>query len=383
MVAVTARQIEAARPGEVLWDDKIRGLHVRVFPTKRTFYLYYRTKQRQERRPKLGDYGILTIPAARDIARERLAEVAQGKDPGAASDRHTFEDLECRFLEVHGSKRKAKTQEMYRTAFAHAAKLRPASVASISRGDIADLHHGMRAMPVQANRVLAVLHKAFNLAEVWGWRPIHSNPVHGIDRNREKKRRRYPSTEEARRLFSALDGFDHQVFAGYVWLLVLTGARPGEIRTARREWVQKDGLHLPDSKGGEAVVVLPKAAQDVIKRLPVIVGNPHLIPGAREGQPLVGTLKLWGRLLKEAKVDGLQMRDLRRYFASLGLSAGLTLEAVGQLLRHRQTQTTKTYAYLLNDAANRAAEATAAELIRVRTSWRHSSVVSRTTSRRP
>ena len=71
---------------------------------------------------------------------------------------------------------------------------------------------------------------------------------------------------------------------------------------------------------------------------------------------MIGTPKHWTRLLEAAKVQKLQMRDLRRYYASLGLSGGLTLEQVGQMLGHKHAQTTKRYAFLMTDAANLAAE---------------------------
>ena len=52
-------------------------------------------------------------------------------------------------------------------------------VGDVKRSDIADLHHGIRHIPYQANRTLGVLSKLFNLAEVWGLRPDGSNPCPG------------------------------------------------------------------------------------------------------------------------------------------------------------------------------------------------------------
>jgi hypothetical protein len=49
------------------------------------------------------------------------------------------------------------------------------------------LHHELRGKPGAANRCLALLSKMFNLAEAWGLRPEHSNPVRHIDRYPERK----------------------------------------------------------------------------------------------------------------------------------------------------------------------------------------------------
>ncbi len=49
-------------------------------------------------------------------------------------------------------------------------------VPDVRRRDVAELHHGLRAKPSQANRTLSVLSRMFPLAEIWGWRPDGANP---------------------------------------------------------------------------------------------------------------------------------------------------------------------------------------------------------------
>jgi site-specific recombinase XerD len=72
--------------------------------------------------------------------------------------------------------------------------------------------------------------------------------------------------------------------------------------------------------------------------------------------------KGWAGILKRAKVADLRMHDLRRFYASTGLSAGLTLEAVGSLLGHASTSTTAGYAYMQTGAAKAAADLTGAAI---------------------
>lgn len=340
-------------------DVKVPGLMLRHRATRSSWHLYYRGKDGREHRPKIGDARGVSRAQARDIARQWLGRAAAGQEPNPAADRRTIADLRKRFDEVHAPKRKPGTAIMYGTAWNHILpRLGRHAVSTLSRRDVADFHHGMRAIPTTANRALAVLRKALNLAEVWGWRPPRSNPVYGIEFYREKKRRRYPAPDEIDRIIAALKRCDDPVFVGLVRLVAMTGCRPSEIRTARREWIKPEGLVLPDSKGGADVVALSKAARAEAAAMPVIAGNPYLVPGVADGRPMIGVGKKWRRLMKDAKVDGLQLRDLRRLYASVGLSeAGLSLEAVGQLLRHKQTQTTKVYAYLMTDARQAAAEA--------------------------
>lgn len=49
--------------------------------------------------------------------------------------------------------------------------------AAVTQADIESFHRSLKETPTQANRTLSLLSKAFNIAERWGWRPQHTNPV--------------------------------------------------------------------------------------------------------------------------------------------------------------------------------------------------------------
>jgi integrase len=111
-------------------------------------------------------------------------------------------------------------------------------VADLTRADIAKLHHANRASPYQANRLLAVLSKMFNLAERWGLRPDGSNPCRLIEKFAEGKRERMLSPVELARLGEALAAYDGSPYAvAAIKFLVFTGARLGEVLGLRCEWV--------------------------------------------------------------------------------------------------------------------------------------------------
>lgn len=223
-------------------------------------------------------------------------------------------------------------------------------VRSFTRTDILQLKADMRETPVQANRTIALLSHAFNLAEDWGWRDQQSNPCHRVKRYRELPRTRYPSDDEAARLMNALFLWKEKQpwFVGMVLLLIMTGCRRMEIQGARREWIQGDRLVLPDSKTGAKIVPLNSQAQAIIRGIPKVQGNPYLIVGRRPGQHLISPGKLWKELLDEAGIEKLHMHDLRRFFASVAISSGNTLEQTMQLMGHTQAQTTKRYAFLMS-----------------------------------
>ena len=77
-------------------------------------------------------------------------------------------------------------------------------VAEITRAEIANLHNRMSDTPYEANRCLALISKAFNLAELWGMRPEGSNPCRHVKKFPERKRKRFLSPMELARLGETL-----------------------------------------------------------------------------------------------------------------------------------------------------------------------------------
>ena len=98
-----------------------------------------------------------------------------------------------------------------------------------------------------------------------------------------------------------------------VRLLLLTGARLGEI--LRLRWEQIDWEHgmvrLSDSKTGARTLYLPPPAQEVLRQLERIEGNPWCLPGKIHGQPLVNPQKPWRRIRRQAGLDDVRLHDLR------------------------------------------------------------------------
>ncbi|TIM41726.1 MAG: site-specific integrase [Mesorhizobium sp.] len=367
------RPAASGAPGTAWNDPKVPGLRLRYLATKAVYYLSYRTKTGKQRAYKIGDVRFVTLTAARTNAKEVLARVAKGEDPAGEkaelATRPDIDQLRTWHIERHAeTKNKESWREDVKALYINhiIPHLGPKmAVADVEESHIEALHHKMRATPNQANRVAAALHKAFNLAEKWGWRPRKSNPVQ-VERYKERKRKRLPQADEAIRLLIALNAMrdTDPHFVGLIELLCFTGARLTEIMHARWEWVKADGLHLPDSKGGEKILPLSVLAREVLKDIPRLRGNPWIICGRLHGRHMVNVTHPWKRLMKAANItENLIRHDLRRFFASAGISGGLTLSGVGSLLGHMDPQTTKRYAFLLTGAAQKMAD-TASEQVK-------------------
>ena len=374
MAKLTKRAVDAAKPDPkkdvFLWDSEIPGFGLRTTPAGRKRYVFrYRNQERQCKFMTLGPHGVLTPDEARRRASRLLADVKDGKDPAAEraerNESPTVSELSERYLDEHAQTRKkprslAEDRRLLNAIVVPALGKR--MVAEVTKKDIARFHHNNRERPYQANRVLALLSKMFNLAEHWGLRPDGSNPTRHVEKFPEKKRERFLSKDELTALGTALSdseqaGAESVSVITAIRLLILTGARLNEILSLEWAFVDMDDgvLRLPDSKTGAKAIPLGAAAIELLQNVPHVKGNPYVCPGKKQGNHLVGLPKAWKRILDKAGLSDIRLHDLRHSFASVGASAGMGLPIIGALLGHKEMATTQRYAHLAADPLKEAA----------------------------
>ena len=267
-------------------------------------------------------------------------------------------------------------------------------VADIEFADIDRLHRRItkRGSPYEANRARAVLSKMFNLAIKWKMRA--DNPVKGVERNDEEKRAHYLDPEkELPRLASALAEHDDKQASDIIRLLLLTGARRGEVQAMRWDQLDLDraswtkpSAHTKQKKTHHAVLSdaavhllrgLRADAEEVAKAKGAEVSE-WVFPSDGETGHRVEIKKNWAAVCKAAGITrtvmekdstgrmravikhAARIHDLRHSYASILASAGLSLPIIGALLGHTQPATTARYAHLFNDPLRKAAEQAAA-----------------------
>ena len=239
-------------------------------------------------------------------------------------------------------------------------KLGSLRVAAVRRADIETFHREVsKTAPVRANRGLSLLRKVFNLAIGWGI--CSDNPARGIERNPEHRRERYLSPDELERLMTALAEHPYRASANAVRLLLLTGARRGEVLGAT--WDQFD------IKAGVWVKPAATTKQKKLHRIPLSAParlllaemhakaeGPALFPGRRENAAQTDLKRFWATVCRQAGIKGLRIHDVRHSYASFLASGGLSLPVIGALLGHSSPITTHRYAHLLDEPLRAATE---------------------------
>jgi integrase len=346
---------------KITYDTELHGFGCRVYASgARTFVLNYRTKAGRERRITIGSFPDWGTVAARTEAAELKKAIDRGGDPlgdiQATRAAPTVNDLCDRFIAEYLPKKRPSTQHTYRLQIDN--EIRPAlgrlKVTEIAFTDCDGLHRKItgRGTAYRANRVIALLSRMLSMSIRWKWRT--DNPCKGIERNDEHKRRRYLSADEIVRLSMALDEFSDQQSANIIRLLLLTGARRGEVLAAR--WADFDAKFRTWTKPGsttkqrsEHIVPLNNEARRLLVaiRRQVPADAEWVFPA--NGGHRKDVKDAWAIICDRAKINGARVHDLRHTYASILVSAGQSLPTIGALLGHATPTTTFRYAHLSAD----------------------------------
>ena len=357
------------RGNRIFYDDVVSGFGCRVTAAgARAFVLNYRRRgDGLERRYTIGAWPDWSVAGARDEAKRLKRDVSGGVDPlgDLRSERAaaTMRDLCDRFIEDYLPRKRPSTQKSYRQQIT--AEIIPIlgrlKAANVTFADVDGLHRKIsQRAPYRANRTLALLSRMFTMAIKWQMRT--DNPCKGVERNQEVKRKRYLSGDELARLVAALGKLKDRQSADIIRLLVLTGARRGEVLQARwRDFDLESGMWskpgATTKQKSEHQVPLSGAARQLLLDIRQRTAEPAdwAFPAA-DGSHRRDVKDAWARLCHEANITGARLHDLRHTYASLLVSAGLSLPIVGALLGHTQPSTTQRYAHLTHDPLRAATE---------------------------
>lgn len=276
MPKLTKRIVEALERNPdrdvFVWDADVRGFGVRVKPSgTKTFIIQYRNVERRTRRFVIGQYGVLTVEVARDLAKKKLATVIDGADPSqerrSAREGMTVAEVCDWYLEeaeagrllgrnrrpikassVSGDRSRIEQHIKPLIGMRVVAHLRLADIeslqADIAAGRSARVRRVGRGGQTSggagvAGRAISTLRSLLNHARRLGI--IEQSPANGVRVIASNKLKRRLSAGEVRHLGKIMKQMEregeHPAGLAAIRVMLLTGFRRMEVLSMRKEWV--------------------------------------------------------------------------------------------------------------------------------------------------
>ena len=405
MTRLTKRTIDALKPVRLrdtfLWDGELRGFGVRVKPSgTKTFMIQYRNLEGRTRRCVIGQYGVLTVEQARDMAQKKLAAVIDGADPSA--ERHAIRqgftvsalcdwyltEAEAGRL-IGRNRRPIKASSLSGDRSRIALHIKPLignrvvsqlKLADIERlqGDIA-AGRTARARKIGrggqtaggigvAARAISTLRSLLNHARRLGL--IEVSPATGVRIMAPQKLKRYLSAGEIRHLGKVMTQMEregeHPTGLAAIRVMLLTGFRRMEVLAMRKEWVQPDDnlVRFPDTKSGPQIRVAGDAAMTVLEAQALRSHSHYIFPADWGDGHFIGVVRVLQRVCMRAGLDEVTPHTLRHSFASMAAAQGFSELTISGLLGHAPRGVTQRYVHL-DTALIIAADQVAAEIARL------------------
>ncbi len=321
------------------------GLVLRVTPTgQRTWVIVYRLSGKQTWLT-VGTYPEMSLADARIRLLEVKQEVSAGRDPAATkSSAVTVNEIFEQYRNDVCAGMAEGTQGKINGTFAHHVlpawgsrhpdMLRALDLALLVRKAAQPRKHGGRV--VGGKGVSENVRKWVN--HMWRWAKnqglVETNPFADVPSTyKYTPRTRRLKLDEARAVWLALQDYGGYPFEYLFRLLMLTGARLGEIAQAKPNWLKTDALEIPATytkTRAEQLIPLTHQMRDVIASLPregdylfTTVGN----------RPVSGFSTMRQRVRQLSGLD-FNPHDLRRTMATEMQRMGLQPHVIEACLGH-------------------------------------------------
>ncbi|GAA0308803.1 site-specific integrase [Sphingomonas oligophenolica] len=348
-----------------LRDSVVPALALRVRSSGSRSWVVLRTKDGKTVRETLGDAVSVPLASARlmasgpVVAKSPIKEITE-PDERLFKPAATVADMLPRFLTFGANGRwKPSTgrqmESVGRTCILPL--LGDRKLQDITPQDVACWHRDVTAQTSSARMALSTLSGLMLFAEDHGVRPAGSNPCRGLRKKAKGHRGRHLPPGSVKRLWAALDRLHGRMpdYCDAVRLLLLTGARRSEVLGLQWDLIAGPRAVLEDSKSGPRTIWLNAPAREILDARRAASASLYVFPSPRIDGPLTAMDAPWRAILKEAGLSGMRLHDLRHHFASVAVSNGIDIRLVGQLLGHRDIDSTLGYAHLATGALTKSA----------------------------
>jgi integrase len=339
LTATAVERIRAPASGQTdHFDQGYPGLALRIsYGGSKSWVYFYRLFGKQKRLT-LGRWPSMSLSAAREAWRDARKTIDKGESPqhqrpAAANSFAAVADEWLKRDQVH-NRSCAKVKRLIERCAKPAWEGR--QISTIGRRDINDLIDAVadRGAVVMARRLHAHLHRLFRWAVGRGI--LETNPMAHLPKpGSEAPRDRVLTDTELAEVFKNVTKL-RPPFPTIFQLLILTGARRGEITGLRWSEIKDDTIILPRdrTKAGEIhSIPLSPPAIDIIKQLPRI--GPSDFVFTINGRNAVTDLAASKERLDDiTKIPPWHTHDLRRTVATGLQRLGINLQVIEAVLGH-------------------------------------------------
>lgn len=262
---VRAAKCEEGKSKQEFYDDTLKGFVLEVRSNgRKTYFLKVISPDGTRKSIKIADATLLDADTARTKALKLKRSIEEGKDviidtPETQQKAPTLEEFYSEYYLPYVQKH-IKSFEANRSLFKN--HILPAfgstPMNEIKKLQVMKLHtemvHKKRLAPATANKTLIFISHAYNLAKELELEAIEENPASGVKPFEENNaRERYLTKREAKKLLIAVHQSENRHLKYIIQMLILTGARRGEVLKAR--WRDFDEVQMnwtiPTTKNGK------------------------------------------------------------------------------------------------------------------------------------
>ena len=363
-----------------MWDATTPGLGLRTTPAGKPAYVFQSIYSGNTVRITIGNPSAWSIPDAQAKARELQRLIDEGKDPrdlkrdaiAAQREKQAEEAAQAVTVgeawSIYIEARRAKWgdshhQDHHRYAQA-GGEPKKRGKGKTEPGPL----HPLMALPLRdltADRVQAwaaketavrptVTRNAWRLLRAFlSWCSEHPDYAAAVPSTNPAQARKVKEVlgkagvkqdalqrEQLSAWFTAVQGLSNATVAAYLQVLLLTGARPGEVLALRWEDVnvQWRGLTIRDKIEGERVIPLTAYVHHLLAALPRRNAWVFASP-TKEGAHLTEPNHAHDRACAVAGIEVLTLHGLRRSFKSLTEWLEVPAGVVAQLMGHKPSAT--------------------------------------------
>lgn len=367
--ALSQFKVEEGKKKEIVFDTELTGFGACVTAKgSKSYCIIFRDAKGKQRQGTLDKVGKISVAQAREMAKQRLEELARARlnQPATAmAFCPTMDEFFYKtFLPLVKSTSKSYMthSSMYRT------HIQPVfaqhRLDAITEDEVVAFHTLLKqkkSLVVKATaevdtlsestvkRTLILFRHILNVAIRNKNVPLTENVTKVLRLSTVRMvKGQFLGRKQLQALLRAAMQSDNPDFPDIVKLMGATGLRRRNVLEMRWTWFNSElgTLDVPaeqDKAGHGFQLYLSEEVARFLEERRSTAEGPWVFPNPKTGRPYHSCRAAWQMVIKRAGLPGLRMHDLRHTYASLMLDSGSDIVDVQRALGHTQLKTTAVY----------------------------------------